>query len=71
MTFLKNHDLSQLSVQSFFEKMCKIQERRATDQQFRVKVKAYSPLGKFNELDYAQAKWLAKQHHYFAVIKLE
>ena len=26
MTFLENHDLSQLSVQSFFEKMRQIQE---------------------------------------------
>ena len=42
MTFLDNHDLSQLSVQSFFEKICQIQERRATDQQFKVKDKAYS-----------------------------
>ena len=42
MTFLENHHLSQLSVQSFFEKMCQIQERRATDQQFKVKDKAYS-----------------------------
>ena len=42
MYFLENHDLSQLTVQSIFEKMCQIQESRATDQQF--KVEAYSPL---------------------------
>ena len=36
MTFLENHDLSQLSVQSFFEMMCQIQESRATDQHFKV-----------------------------------
>ena len=37
MTFLENQDLSQLSVQSFIEKMCQIQESRATDQKFKVK----------------------------------
>ena len=51
MNFLENHDLSQLSVQSIFEKMCQIQESRATNQKF--KVKEYSPpaISKFKKFN--------------------